>query len=303
MARSRPRPARGRSSTSSTRRTRSACPTSPKYWNDAIGTATQYEAFKLSDQLDYDEYGDDRRGVRRARDRLLRHPLRPAGRRRARVDRSTALQDRQRRHHPPPAARGGGRHRQAGPALDRRGDARRDRAGRSSGWASGRTSSCCWSARSPTRRRTRTATSRASRTFRREFAPYLIGMSDHTLGTAGAWMTAALGGVCIEKHYTIDKALPDVPDHAMSVDPAELAEMVAACDRAATLRGDACDRRARVRAAGPRQRPPLDRARARRRAGRCAHGRRPRLQAARHRDPSRRRGPRAWSACGQIAAT
>ncbi len=52
-------------------------------------------------------------------------------------------------------------------------------------------------------------------------------------------MTAALGGVCIEKHYTIDKKLPDVPDHAMSVDPAELAEMVAACDRAAVLRGDA----------------------------------------------------------------
>ena len=39
-------------------------------------------------------------------------------------------------------------------------------------------------------------------------------------------MTAALGGVCIEKHYTIDKDLPDVPDHAMSVDPGELAEMV-----------------------------------------------------------------------------
>jgi sialic acid synthase SpsE len=75
-------------------------------------------------------------------------------------------------------------------------------------------------------------------TFRQEFSPYLVGMSDHTLGVAGAWMTAALGGVCIEKHYTIDKGLPDVPDHAMSVDPAELGEMVAACDRAAVLAGD-----------------------------------------------------------------
>ncbi|MEA2359006.1 MAG: hypothetical protein QOI62_2266 [Solirubrobacteraceae bacterium] len=74
--------------------------------------------------------------------------------------------------------------------------------------------------------------------FRRELDPYLIGASDHTLGTAGAWMTSALGGVCIEKHYTIDKRLPDVPDHAMSVEPGELGEMVAACDRAAELLGE-----------------------------------------------------------------
>jgi len=74
--------------------------------------------------------------------------------------------------------------------------------------------------------------------FRDEFAPYLVGTSDHTLGTAGAWMTAALGGVCIEKHYTIDRRLPDVPDHAMSVEPGELAEMVAACERAGVLRGE-----------------------------------------------------------------
>jgi len=73
--------------------------------------------------------------------------------------------------------------------------------------------------------------------LRARFPQYLTGMSDHTLGTAGAWMTAALGGVCIEKHYTIDKKLPDVPDHAMSVDPEELAEMVRVADRAATLRG------------------------------------------------------------------
>jgi sialic acid synthase SpsE len=75
--------------------------------------------------------------------------------------------------------------------------------------------------------------------FRRRFDPYLIGTSDHTLGVAGAWMTAALGGVCIEKHYTIDKSLGEVPDHAISVDPTELAEMVKACDRAAVLRGEA----------------------------------------------------------------
>jgi len=50
-------------------------------------------------------------------------------------------------------------------------------------------------------------------------------------------MTAALGGVCIEKHYTLDKRLGQSPDHAMSVDPTQLAEMVRACQRASVLRG------------------------------------------------------------------
>lgn len=76
-------------------------------------------------------------------------------------------------------------------------------------------------------------------TFRSEFAPYLSGFSDHTLGVAGGWMTAALGGVCIEKHYTLDKTLPDIPDHAISVDVPELHQLVHACTRGAVLRGDA----------------------------------------------------------------
>jgi N,N'-diacetyllegionaminate synthase len=74
--------------------------------------------------------------------------------------------------------------------------------------------------------------------FREEFEPYLIGVSDHTLGVAGAWVTAALGGVCIEKHYTLDRGLPDVPDHAISVEPAELAEMASACARVPNLLGE-----------------------------------------------------------------
>jgi len=75
-------------------------------------------------------------------------------------------------------------------------------------------------------------------TFREKLAPYLCGVSDHTLGIAGGWVSGSLGAVCIEKHYTIDKKLPDVPDHAISVDPSELAELVEACNRAATLRGE-----------------------------------------------------------------
>lgn len=76
-------------------------------------------------------------------------------------------------------------------------------------------------------------------TMAARFAPFLVGTSDHTLGTAGAWMSAALGAACIEKHYTLDPGLPDVPDHAMSVDPIQLGEMVRICEQASTLRGSA----------------------------------------------------------------
>jgi N-acetylneuraminate synthase len=74
--------------------------------------------------------------------------------------------------------------------------------------------------------------------FKEEFKDYLIGFSDHTLGDAGGWMTAALGGTCIEKHFTLDKDLGEVPDHVMSVDPDELASLVVACTRGAILRGN-----------------------------------------------------------------
>jgi N-acetylneuraminate synthase len=74
--------------------------------------------------------------------------------------------------------------------------------------------------------------------FRRQFDPYLVGVSDHTLGVAGGWLAGALGAVCIEKHYTLDKDLPDVPDHRISVDPGELAELVDASNKASVLRGD-----------------------------------------------------------------
>ena len=122
-------------------------------------------------------------------------------------------------------------------------------------------------------------------------------------------MTAALGGVCIEKHYTIDKTLPDVPDHAMSVEPPELAEMVRAADRAGVLRGDAWIGVRDVRGARARQNARrsivLERDVA---AGRGADPRGPRLQAARARasprsrptassaPKPRRRGPPARSA-------
>jgi N,N'-diacetyllegionaminate synthase len=54
-----------------------------------------------------------------------------------------------------------------------------------------------------------------------------IGYSDHTLGIEVPIAAVALGAVCIEKHFTLDKSLPG-PDHLASLDPKELKEMVTA---------------------------------------------------------------------------
>ena len=54
---------------------------------------------------------------------------------------------------------------------------------------------------------------------------YPVGYSDHTLGIAVSTAAVALGATVIEKHFTIDKNAPG-PDHAASLTPDELAEMV-----------------------------------------------------------------------------
>jgi N,N'-diacetyllegionaminate synthase len=48
-----------------------------------------------------------------------------------------------------------------------------------------------------------------------------IGFSDHTVGSLGAVVAAALGAVIFEKHFTLDRNLPG-PDHEFSADPATL---------------------------------------------------------------------------------
>jgi N-acetylneuraminate synthase/N,N'-diacetyllegionaminate synthase len=53
------------------------------------------------------------------------------------------------------------------------------------------------------------------------------GLSDHTLATqTGAWAVAA-GAHAVEKHFTLDPTDPG-PDHAMSLDPMQLATYIAA---------------------------------------------------------------------------
>ena len=58
------------------------------------------------------------------------------------------------------------------------------------------------------------------------FPEYPVGYSDHTEGTIVPFSAVAMGAKSIEKHYTIDKKLPDSPDHSFSLDPKELSEMV-----------------------------------------------------------------------------
>ncbi|MGE4538329.1 MAG: N-acetylneuraminate synthase [Desulfovibrio sp.] len=67
---------------------------------------------------------------------------------------------------------------------------------------------------------------RAMETLRRAFG-VRVGYSDHTSGIEVAVAAVALGAEIIEKHFTLNKMLPG-PDHQASLDPSELAALVAA---------------------------------------------------------------------------
>jgi sialic acid synthase SpsE len=65
----------------------------------------------------------------------------------------------------------------------------------------------------------------------------VVGYSDHTLGIDAAVLSVALGARIIEKHFTLSKTHSDFRDHALSADPAELAELVRRVRLAQTLLG------------------------------------------------------------------
>ncbi len=65
-----------------------------------------------------------------------------------------------------------------------------------------------------------------------------VGYSDHTLGTTVAIAAAARGATVIEKHFTLDRGRAG-PDHAASLEPAELAAMVAGLREVETALGEA----------------------------------------------------------------
>ena len=54
-----------------------------------------------------------------------------------------------------------------------------------------------------------------------------VGYSDHTLGIEAPIAAVAIGAKIIEKHFTIDRNLPG-PDHAASLEPNELIDMIKA---------------------------------------------------------------------------
>jgi len=64
-----------------------------------------------------------------------------------------------------------------------------------------------------------------------------VGYSDHTKGIEIPIAAVAMGAVLIEKHFTLDRTLPG-PDHQASLEPAELAAMVAAIRNVERALGD-----------------------------------------------------------------
>ncbi|MBI4383897.1 MAG: N-acetylneuraminate synthase family protein [Nitrospinae bacterium] len=66
-----------------------------------------------------------------------------------------------------------------------------------------------------------------------------VGYSDHTIGTDAAVLAVALGARVIEKHFTLDKNYSDFPDHRISMDPRDLAQLVEKIAQAGELLGTA----------------------------------------------------------------
>jgi N-acetylneuraminate synthase len=64
-----------------------------------------------------------------------------------------------------------------------------------------------------------------------------VGWSDHTEGDEISLAAVARGARIIEKHFTLDRSLPG-PDHAASLEPGELAQMIARIRRVESALGD-----------------------------------------------------------------
>jgi N-acetylneuraminate synthase len=77
-------------------------------------------------------------------------------------------------------------------------------------------------------------------TFARTFGTP-VGLSDHSTGTAVAIAAVARGAAYIEKHFTLDRALPG-PDHQASLLPDELRTLVAAVRDVESALGDGVKR-------------------------------------------------------------
>ncbi len=81
-----------------------------------------------------------------------------------------------------------------------------------------------------------------------------VGYSDHTVGTDVAVAAVARGARIVEKHFTLDCNLPG-PDHRASLEPKQLAELVAAIRRTEAALGSG------VKEAAAAERPDIEIAR------------------------------------------
>jgi sialic acid synthase SpsE len=64
-----------------------------------------------------------------------------------------------------------------------------------------------------------------------------VGLSDHSLGTAVPIAAGTLGAAFVEKHFTLDRAMPG-PDHPFALEPDELRAMVAGIREAQAALGN-----------------------------------------------------------------
>jgi len=81
---------------------------------------------------------------------------------------------------------------------------------------------------------------RAMQTMRDELGAD-VGYSDHTIGIDVPVAAVAMGAGIIEKHFTLDRTLPG-PDHAASLEPDELKDMVLAIRNIEDALGDGVKR-------------------------------------------------------------
>lgn len=63
-----------------------------------------------------------------------------------------------------------------------------------------------------------------------------VGLSDHSVGSEAAVAAVSMGAVIIEKHFTLDSNM-EGPDHAASLDPAGLAQLVKSIRRIEQMLG------------------------------------------------------------------
>lgn len=68
-----------------------------------------------------------------------------------------------------------------------------------------------------------------------------VGLSDHTFGLFVSHTALALGADLIERHFTLDRAM-EGPDHILSSEPAEFAELVAISKKIPIVLGDGVKR-------------------------------------------------------------